>query len=487
VSVRLKSALALCAWMVAVAGCAPTPKRPNIVLIVIDTLRADRVSSYGYAKPTTPRIDQFARRGVRFENAFSTSSWTLPSHASMFTGLYPIQHGATQESTRLDSRPATLAERLTDAGYTTLGVSGNGVINVNSGLTRGFGKFVEAWREMGGGAGPRANGWFAPTDHPNVVAVRDFLRGLGPDEPFFVFVNFVEVHGPYPPPPGFRNRFLSRGIPARLVRSAATRRAAGYYLNKQSISPAEFRVLSDLYDGEVGYADALVGAVVDEIEAAGALDDSLIVITSDHGENLGEHGHFRHVFSLYNDTVRVPLVALLPAGARAGEVRTEPVSLVDVFATLLSVAGLEPDDASPSRNILAPRLGVGPIFAEYYYPLQALGMFDLDDPKARQAVAPYLRRLRSVQSDGWRLLWSSDGSFELYDVANDPNETVDRVDDSGAQPQAQRLRDALASFVERGGGPKPLPDGAATTPGAFRDLDPETEQQLRELGYLPDE
>ncbi|MFP8879614.1 MAG: sulfatase-like hydrolase/transferase, partial [Myxococcota bacterium] len=218
-SVLGRSALALCAWIV--VGCSSAPERPNIVLIVVDTLRADRLSSYGYSKPTTPRIDEFAARGVRFANAYSTSSWTLPAHASMFTGLYPIEHGATQENTRLDGRATTLAEAFTADGYATLGVSANGVINVNSGLTRGFSRFVEAWRKLNGKGLPPSIGWFSPKDHPNVVAVREFLRDLDPGKPFFVFVNFVEVHGPYTPPPQFRDRFLSPATPRRLVVSAA--------------------------------------------------------------------------------------------------------------------------------------------------------------------------------------------------------------------------------------------------------------------------
>jgi arylsulfatase A-like enzyme len=482
VSLLGNSALALCALLF--AGCSPALDRPNIVLIVIDTLRADRVSSYGYAKPTTPRIDAFASRGVRFENAFSTSSWTLPAHASMFTGLYPIEHGATQENTRLDDRARTLAEAFGDDGYTTLGVSGNGVINANSGLTRGFSRFVEAWRE----AGERpANGWFVPKDHPNVVAVREFLRDWDSVEPFFAFINFVEVHGPYTPPPMFRNRFLSPASPRRLVATAVKRGAAGYYLDKNSISAAEFRVLSDLYDGEVGYVDALVGALVDEFEAAGVLDDSLVVITSDHGENLGGHGHFRHVFSLYNDTVRVPLIALLPDGARAGEVRSEPVSLVDLYSTLLAAARIDSGASPQSRDILAPDLADEPVFAEYYFPLQALGLFNSDSERHRDALAPYMRRLRSVQSDGWRLLWSSDGKLELYNVERDPTESVDLAGSTDVETQTTRLGTSLADFVERGGGRRPLPDAAPSSTGAFRDLDPETEQQLRELGYLPAE
>jgi arylsulfatase A-like enzyme len=181
------------------------------------------------------------------------------------------------------------------------------------------------------------------------------------------------------------------------------------------------------------------------------------------------------------------LIGLLPGGARAGEVRSEPVSLVDLYSTLLAAARIDSGARPQSRDILAPDLAEAPIFAEYYFPLQALGLFNSDSERHRDALAPYMRRLRSVQSDGWRLLWSSDGRLELYNVEQDPTEGVDLAGGTDVETQTTRLGTSLAEFVERGGGRRPLPDAAASSTGAFRDLDPETEQQLRELGYLPAE
>jgi arylsulfatase A-like enzyme len=477
--------LLLAACLFGLAGCGPGPHRaPNVVLIVIDTVRADRLSCYGYDRPTTPRIDRLSERGIRFENVASTSSWTLPAHASLFTGLPPIRHGATQEHTRLDEVAATLAELLGAGGYATFGASANPVVSKRSGLARGFESFVETWRmNRQPRMSPRAQ-------HPNLLAVRQFLRGLEPDRRFFLFVNYIEPHGPYQPPEPHRSRFLAQGFSPSSLAAALERRMPEYYLDPSSVSADELAVLNDLYDGEIAYVDQLVGELVDHIEETGRLDETLLVVTSDHGEHLGDHGHFRHVFSLYNSAVRVPLIALLPGGGRAGEVREEPVSLADLFVTILAQAGVgAPPSQREGRDVLAEpgEAGATPLFAEYYYPLQVLTLFPKRGATIHPAaLRPYLRRLRSVELDGMRLIWSSDGRHELFDLRSDPHELRNLAANRAAAAHRERLHGLLRDYVDRGGGPRPLPQDEKLAPlsGAFGDLDPETLEQLRELGYL---
>jgi arylsulfatase A-like enzyme len=478
----------LLAILWAVWGCTPgASSRPNIVLIVLDTVRADRVNCRSDSAVPTPRIDELCERGSYFEQVSSTSSWTLPAHASLFTGLYPIRHGATQEYTFLDKRARTLAELLGENGYRTFGVSANPVVSIRSGLARGFDSFDETWRRS---AEP---GSLQPDRHPNLLAVDELLRYHDLDQPFFLFVNFIEAHGPNDPPEPYRSAAANERIDSREVAEASEHDAATYYLDPASVSESDFALLSTLYDGEVAQLDALVGALVDRLEADGLLEDSVLILTSDHGENFGEHGHFRHVFSLYQSTVHVPLLVVLPDAAQAGERRADPVALVDLFATILAAAGVVPPASDvDARDLFAAEPSADaerPIVAEYYFPAQALRLFE---PNAlvvhRDRLGRYLRRLRSIESGGLRLIWSSDGAHELYDLVADPTETRNLAGDLRFAARERKLRAGLEAFVAQSGGPRPLPGRArrlGEPRGAFKDLDSESAELLRELGYLP--
>ncbi len=228
--------------------------------------------------------------------------------------------------------------------------------------------------------------------------------------------------------------------------------------------------------------------VVEALEEAGKLDDTLLVITSDHGENIGDHGHFRHVFNLYGTTVQIPMIVVLPDGRRAGEVRPEPVSLVDLFATVLAQCGIEPPSgATAGRDILAAAGDASdrPIFAEYYTPLQALDLFSPEEFEANRAqLSSFRRRLRSVQVGGWRLIASSDGRHELFDLSNDPGEQRSLAGSAQVAAREAQLRGLLDDFVEGAGGAPPLPGEPGTPGAAFGELDPEAAERLRELGYV---
>jgi len=484
---RVRTGLLVSFAFASLLGCGGAEaRRPNVIVIVLDTVRADRLSCTAPGRVATPNVEALCRRGIWFDHAFSTSSWTLPAHASLFTGLYPIEHGATQEHTRLEAAAPTLAEILRSRGYLTFGVSANPVVSAHSGLARGFDSFLETWRM------PRNHPLPGARLHPNFRAVERLLAGVGPEQPFFLFVNYIEAHAPYTPPEPYRSRTLAR---RRGAASGSDPNALGvpeFYLDPSAVSPEQLAVLRGLYDGEIMYLDALLGGLIEGLEAGGHLDDTLLILTSDHGENIGDHGHLRHVFNLYGTAVRVPLLLLLPGGARAGEIVSESVSLVDVFATV--VAATAPERlpvAGRGRDLRAPR-HVGddpPIFTEYYYPLQALGLFGKEPSQTQiELLAPYLRRLRSIEADGMRFIWSSDGRHELFDVTADPGERRSLLGDRSLAERERRLRDRLAVFVEQGGGDRPLPlvsADRAGAAGAFDGLDPESAELLRELGYLP--
>jgi arylsulfatase A-like enzyme len=305
--------------LLAATACQRQTEPPNIVLVVVDTARADHWSCYGYAQSTTPRIDAFAAEAIRFKRAYSTSTWTLPAHASLFTGLYPATHQATQEHMQLDDRFETLAMLLQARGYATAAFSGNPWVSRATHLDRGF----DVMKEMWGTPQAREDGTFP---HATNRLIFDWLRRRSPRQPFFLFVNYIEPHFPYDAPPTYEARFVAPDVSAA-ERAEATIRWVDWYLHPQPFTPRVAALRTGLYDAELAYADDIVGELLAGLRQAGVYQDSLIVITSDHGENLGDHGHLDHVFSLYNSTLHVPLLIRRPRAQQGGTVREDPVQL----------------------------------------------------------------------------------------------------------------------------------------------------------------
>jgi len=270
------------------SACGPgeipeqTNPRPNVLLVVLDTVRADALSCYGNPRPTTPRLDRLAGEGTRFENAYATCFWTLPSHASLLTGLYPSEAGATSETNHLPERLTTLAERLTAAGYRTSAVVRNPWISVERGFGQGFENFVEDWR---GDTGQEAEEERAAVD----LATEWIRDRVGVGEPFFLFVNLNVAHLPYTPPEPYRSRFASEEWPqSRVDRLMKIEGGWGYLAGGLHLDEADFRLLRDLYEAEVSIADEHVGELLDAIGGLGVLDETLVIVTADHGENLGD-------------------------------------------------------------------------------------------------------------------------------------------------------------------------------------------------------
>ena len=362
-------AAVLAALLLAACG-PPAPAPPNLVLVVIDTARADHFSCYGYAQPTTPHVDALAARGVRFTEARSVAPWTLPAHMSMFSGLPPRDHGATWAAF---SEPAEaplrelvarafepgepgrmLAARLGAAGYETLGFSPNPWVAKSKGLATGFDAFHELWRAEERSAMARGE----PTDAlasslsgVTVAGVRRALAERDEARPFFLFVNFLDPHFPYEPPEPYRARLGGTSATVTALQAGGRRSELAMIAGA---SPFTREELVPLYDGELATADHFVGELVAALERAGVLDDTLVIVTSDHGELLGEGGQWSHQLSVGEELLRVPLVLKLPHDARAGTVRDDPlVSNLDVYATLLAAAGQVPPPGL-ARDLLAP-------------------------------------------------------------------------------------------------------------------------------------
>jgi arylsulfatase A-like enzyme len=409
------AALALAALPLA---CTPAAGRLNVVLLVMDTTRGDRCSFTGYGRPTTPRLDEFAKDAAVYTDAWTPAGWTGPAHASLFTGLRPEHHGFDRGwKAYLGEEHATLAEHLQAAGYATGCFTNNSVISEGLGLVRGFETVDALYRDE-----KRPSPWAAKT-HADAAAWAEAAHAAG--RPFFVFINDMEPHLPYTPPVEVATAFVSAETsPAELEAARATDHPADYGQNtgKAPLPPRRFAVLSDLYDAEIATLDREIGTFLDRLRADGLLDSTIVVIAGDHGENLGEHGMMAHVGSLHRTITHVPLLVRDPRGTGRGARIASVVRLEDVFPTLIEACGLPPVggidgvtlsrdfDGRVARATLAPNEQVRRI-AEQFFP---------GSDATRLA-----RGIESVYDGRHHLLVWSDGETAAYDVTRDPGETTD--------------------------------------------------------------
>jgi len=298
------------------AATSTGPKRPNVVLISIDCLRADHVGAYGYPRDTTPRIDAFAADGVVYETAVAAAPWTLPAHMSMFTGLPPSIHGATK-TRMLDESVGYLPELLAEAGYRVDGLVSVPTLSPEFGFDRGFHTY---------------RFFFNPGAANTVDAGRELLR-RGGGRSHFLFLHLIDVHWPYLPPEEFRTRFADRppdisGLLQQVLHDVPPRR-------QEQIDQAV-----NLYDGELAHVDRELGRLFDYMKETGIYDSSLILLTADHGEAFYEHGYWKHTQTLYSEMLRVPLIVKWPGESPTGRV-SSLVSQVDIAPTVLETVGLE--------------------------------------------------------------------------------------------------------------------------------------------------
>ena len=454
------------------------PVQPrNVLVIVLDTVRDDRIG----VRDITPNLDVFADYSVVFENAYSNSGWTLPAHASMFTGLYPVQHRATQETLAFGIDLPTLAEIFAAAGWQTFGASANSVVCKANGLARGFGRFEETFRA-------ETLEKFGAEAHVNEGALLDFLDSNG-DQPWFGFLNFIEAHLPYRPPADFMELFVdTERFSSEQIAIGQIAKMRDQYTGDDSLPADFFDLLGQLYDAEVAALDAYVGHLLQSLQERGVLDDTVVVIASDHGENLGENDHFAHVFDLQNTLVSVPLMVYVPE-VEAG-VRSDPAQLLDLFPTLLALNGIDFAGEVHGRDLFGPgaRDEDPVVVAEYYYPRVALSVFEPEDlDKYASRFAPFLVRQRIAQTVDRKWWWRSDGRYTAIDLERDPRE-LNGASVSKAPRSHRDLAKLLDSFVETYQGVIPLvetPPAGWMMPGFESTIDdPELLERLRALGYV---
>ncbi len=452
------------ALILGTAGCLGGRPRLNVVVVVLDTVRQDHTSCYGYSRDTTPRLRRLAAESTLYKNAYSVSAWTSPAHASLFTGLHPSSHHSNQEQWRLDAKFVTMAELLGGAGYRTMAIVENPLVSRVNGFDQGFDVFLEPWRTQPNGR---------PSQKDNTIELaHDALARLRREGPFFLFLNLMEAHNPY----NSSRQFLSGFVTDRSIGVTGTG-LQDYYLGRRKYSEAELTHLRELYDAEILYDDWVVGGIIDDLKAESLWNDTIFVVLSDHGENIGDHGHVDHVFSLYESVTRIPLIIHNPRHFTPGRVDEDPTQITDVFPTIANILGIESLGAQ-GVDLLRPGARKGrAVVCEYGWPLQALRTFG--DRQNDPLLTRWKRRLRSVTDGGSKLIWASDGKHELYDLSRDPAEERNLVDRPEMAEEVRRLTGLLERLYGRN------LRGAVTGPApAEEDLDEQTREELRALGYV---
>jgi arylsulfatase A-like enzyme len=466
----------------------PPEGAPDIVLVVLDTVRAQSLSAYGYDRPTSPIIGALAAEGALFMDATSPSTWSLASHASLFTGRYPSGHGATAENRYLDDRYPTLADVLASHGYDTRCFTANAWISDGLGLTRGF-----AWQDASWKSGelgrlfafvPRLLARFGSEteDKGGAKVARHFAEWLrerpADARPSFVFMNFVEAHFPYHQlPDEYLERFTA--LPRAELREISLQLLAAQFGGELQDPAGAMTPALNMYDGGVLYSDHLLGRVVDALREHGTLDRTILIVLADHGEVLGEHGDFfGHGPSLHEPMIRVPLLLRYPPRVAAGLRAWQPVSTLGVYGTILDLLGMELPPTLQVGSLLpalAGEAGGGPVLSERFE-MTAMASIERegDDPLMRPD-----RRYRAYRDGRFKLIETSEGERFLFDVAADPAESRNLAAERPAE--LARLVASLERELERIG--LPAIDAVAEA-SAAPELDAETTQRLRELGYV---
>jgi arylsulfatase A-like enzyme len=409
------AALAWLTGAVTDASAAERCKDCNLLLVSIDTLRADRLGAYGYRRGTSPRIDLLARKSLVFENAVSSAPWTLPSHTAMLTGVEPVKLGIELHTDRVPAEAVTLAEVLAGRGYATGAISTGAFVAPEYGFDQGFESFLYSL------------GWQDASELPGRVgAWLDANRGRR----FFLFVHTFHVHDPYAPAasaarlvdPGYTGNLQSYDIPQIVKLNTG----------QLTLPPNELARISSLYDAEILEIDGALGAILDRLAALGLDRKTVVIVTSDHGEEFGERGSYGlHAYSLYDELLRVPLLIHVPQG-KAGRV-ADPVGLVDIYPTALDLLGVRPPAPVDGQSVLAVPRPDRCLRAETTIPREAFlanAEAEYRRMESRQfrilerprSSAGTVAKVRMARRDSHKLIRNRDGSPELYDLAADPGE-----------------------------------------------------------------
>lgn len=483
----------------------------NVVFVVMDTVRKSHLSVYEYDRPTTPGLEGFAREATVFEQAVAPAPWTLPVHASLFTGLYPSEHGASQENPYLEGA-TTLAQTLSDAGYATACYSSNAWITPYTHLTDGFDEQDNFFEVMPGDflSGPLARAWKLMNDNDSLRAVADKLVSIGndfherfaggegadsktprvidqtiefidsTDRPYFAFMNLMDAHLPYHPPEEFKEEFAP-GVDSTKV----CQNSKEYNSGARDISESEWEAIEGLYDAEIKHIDSELQRLFSWLKENDEWDDTMVVICADHGELHGEHDLYGHEFCIYDPLVNVPLMVKHP-DLEPGR-RDVQVELVDLYHTVLDHTEADTTRGlplQPTRSLLSAdyrEFEQGDFaFVEYYRPVVELKQLE---EKAKAAGitldedSRFYSRMRAVRRPDAKYIRNERIADEFYRLDSDPGET----ENVPADPNAEELEPELATFESRVGGKW---DEVTAGDDVLDDMSDSAKDRLQDLGYI---
>ena len=430
---------------------------PNIILITLDTLRADHLSSYGYRRVTTPNLDRMAKSGLIFENAFSNSSWTLPAHASLFTGRLPNEHKADWTQP-LGSKYPTLAEVLAQRGYLTAAFSANtSYVAPEWGLGRGFLHFASHGnsviddvtstvygKKLALNVLPRIGYFDIPGRKRAEEVNQELFNWLDRSDgrAFFAFLNYFDLHDPYLTEEPYQTRFsnnVARGDLINFQFQAET------FRRKQRLTEQEIQAEIDSYDGCLSYLDAKLGELFSELARRGLDKNTLLIVTSDHGEAFGAHDLFGHGNGLYVDSLHVPLIIIWPGKVPSDTRVPQLVSLHNVPATILELLG-ETHSAIPGNSLV--RQWSGNPVTETAEPIIA----DLSPGRFKDGPPSYPATkggLRSLVSEQWHFILSESGREELYAWREDPAEAHNLAESPAGRKVVEECKQRLNSLMPK--------------------------------------
>jgi arylsulfatase A-like enzyme len=450
------------AFCTAAFACnAPEPRPPDVLLITLDTTRADHLGVYGYGRDTSPNLDRFAHDAVTYQRAWASGAWTLPTHASMLTGKQITSHGARfnlltpdvalseifegdfftkHKANRLAEDEVTLAELLVQKGYATAAFAGGPWLAPPFGLMQGY---ALADSNV---ASPKGRSAEELTN--NLIA---WMSSIPTDQPLHALINYFDPHSPYDPPPGF-DEFPGAKVPLDPGQD-------GLFINGgKKLSDAQRTAVVDRYDGEIQYMDHHIGRLLGALRDNGRYENALIIVVGDHGELFGEHGVMGHGRWLYEEVIRVPLIIRHPGGKMSGTSVASPVSQVDLLPLIASELSFQLPDGIDGLPVGARDVVLAEAFRD---------PFSVTTYKNR-----YDRDLASLIRWPWKLIASDTGEREIFDLETDPRERGAQRGSDQLSAMETAIAKAIGALVPRVGNEPPS------------DVSPEIVENLRKLGYI---